>query len=102
MSYMFHCWNINEIKFDKFNSENVKNMEHMLGGCLELSEINLSNFNTKNANYMGLLFSECRSLEKLDLSNLNTSIVQDRFVHLIIEQGHYLRDKNQITNKKLL
>ena len=49
LSTMFYnCKNIINIKFIKFNTNNVIDMSYMFYSCENLSELNLSSFNTNN------------------------------------------------------
>ena len=49
LSTMFYnCYNIINIKFIKFNTNNVTDMSEMFYNCSNLSELNLSSFNTNN------------------------------------------------------
>ena len=79
--YMFcRCWNIIEIDFSKFNTENVTDMQWMFGNCYGLKSLNLESFNTKNVTNMSYMFggeSEkgCTSLTTLNITSFNTEKV---------------------------
>ena len=75
-AYMFyHCENIIEIDFSKFNTENVTDMQWMFGYCSGLKELNLEFFNTQNVTNMQAMFAYCSSLISLNLSSFNTQNV---------------------------
>ena len=66
MSYMFKgCSNLEEINFDKFNTNNVYSMDSMFDDCSSLKEFNLSNFNTSKVKDMCNMFKDCSSLVSL-------------------------------------
>ena len=76
MSYMFKdCSSIEEINLSHFNTNNVTNMRCIFSDCPLLKELNLSNFNTNNVTDMSYMFKNCSSIEVLDLSNFNTNNV---------------------------
>ena len=74
-SMFYKCGNINNIKFIKFNTNNVTDMSRMFSGCYNLSELNLSSFNTNNVTNMREMFSWCENLSELNLSSFNTNKV---------------------------
>ena len=49
----------------------------MFYNCKSLTSLNLSNFNTNNVKNMNHMFCNCSSLNSLDLSNFNTNNVKD-------------------------
>ena len=71
------CSDIIEIKFIKFNSENVYNMSEMFSNCSKLTYLDLSNFNTDNVKYMNNMFNNCSNLTNLNLNNFNTEKVKN-------------------------
>ena len=102
-SLFLNCEQLISLDLSQFNTENVKDMNHMFFGCFSLKEINLSNvktqnttdmnsmfcccsslksldvssFDTQNVTNMNSMFQECRSLTKLDLSNFHTKNVRE-------------------------
>ena len=73
----YECKNIIYIKFNIFNTSNVKNMKEMFSNCNNLKELNLSSFNTSNVKNMEGMFSNCNNLKEIDLSSFNTSNVEN-------------------------
>ena len=72
LSTMFYnCKNIINIKFIKFNTNNVNNMSRMFSYCENLSELNLSSFNTNNVTDMSGMFSSCVNLKLIKINKLN-------------------------------
>ena len=61
-SMFYNCNNIINIKFIKFNTNNVTNMSNMFYFCENLTKLNLSSFNTKNVIDLGNMFSFCKNL----------------------------------------
>lgn len=75
---MFYlCENIKEIKFNKFDTSKVKNMNGMFSDCISLIELKLDGFDTKNVTNMSCMFYKCSSLKNLDLSKFKTDNVVD-------------------------
>ena len=76
-SFLFcDCKNLISLDLSNFNTENVKDMNHMFFGCFSLREINLKNFKTHNTTNMELMFCMCSSLEHLDVSSFKTQDVK--------------------------
>lgn len=65
--------NLTSIKFDNFNTSNVKNMSYMFANCSSLKEVSLESFDTSKVTSMNYMFYNCSSLTSIDLSGLNTS-----------------------------
>ena len=55
-SMFYNCRNIINIKFIKFNTNNITNMSGMFNDCKNLSELDLSSFNTNNVTDMSYMF----------------------------------------------
>jgi surface protein len=73
-----HCIKLKEINgINKFNTNNVTDMEGLFNLCEELENLDLSNFNTINVNNMNGMFYNCSSLVSLNLSSFNTNNVQN-------------------------
>ena len=74
--FMFlNCDKLISIDLSNFNTENVKDMNHMFFGCFSLREINLSNVKTTNTTDMNSMFCCCSSLKSLDVSSFDTQNV---------------------------
>ena len=69
------CDQLISIDLSHFNTENVKDMNHMFFGCFSLKEINLSNVKTQNTIDMNSMFCCCSSLKSLDVSSFDTQNV---------------------------
>jgi len=69
------CGRLKSLDLSHFNTENVKDMNHMFFGCFSLKEINLSNFKTQNTTDMDSMFCCCSSLKSLDVSSFDTKNV---------------------------
>lgn len=69
------CFNLIELDFWDFNSENVTNMVGMFLECSSLKTLKISNLDTKNVKDMNCMFYGCKELETLDLSGFNTQNV---------------------------
>ena len=65
MGYMFNnCHKLKEIKgINKFNTNQVSNMNSMFQGCNELEYLDLTNFDTSKVNDMGYMFNNCHKLK---------------------------------------
>ena len=76
-SYMFYnCFNIIDIDFSHFNTENITNIECMFHSCHLKQFPDISNWNTKNVTNMKGLFYWCNSLQSIpDISKWNTEKV---------------------------
>ncbi len=74
-SDMFDKLGIVSIKFENFNTINVKDMHGMFRQCKNLQQVDLTDFDTSNVIDMGAMFQGCESIEVLDLSGFNTSNV---------------------------
>ena len=72
LSYMFKdIINLISISFsNKFNSQNVENLEEMFNGCISLTSIDFSLLRFENINNMRMLFNNCFSLKSINCSNL--------------------------------
>ncbi len=68
---------LTEIRFDNFDTSDVKSMERMFYGCWSLTSLDLSGWDTSNVTYMGSMFLDCTGLTSLDVSGWNTSNVTD-------------------------
>ena len=67
------CHKLKEIKgINKFNTNQVTNMNTMFHGCNELEYLDLSNFDTSKVNDMGLIFNQCYKISLPSLSYLNS------------------------------
>ena len=82
MSYMFGCTNndftmyITTIRgLDKWNTGNVRYMNHMFIGLENLTEVDVSKFNTENVEDMTCMFHSCVNLTTIDISNFNMAKV---------------------------
>lgn len=60
---------------DRLNTQDVKSMNYMFGGCAALKNVDLSSFNTEKVNNMQGMFSDCHAMESLDLRSFNTANV---------------------------
>ena len=69
------CNKLISIDLSNFNTENVKDMNHMFFGCYSLKEINLLNVKTQNVTDMNSMFCLCSSLKSLDVSSFDTQKV---------------------------
>ena len=69
-SMFYNCSNIINIKFIKFNTNNVTDMNNMFLGCIKLSELNLSSFNTNNVTDMNNIFLGCVNLDLIKINKL--------------------------------
>ena len=76
-SLFFRCLSLKELNLNHFNTNNVIDMSYMFGSCILLQELNLNNFNTTKVTNMKYLFSECSSLKSLHLTDFNTKNVID-------------------------
>ena len=59
-SMFYNCYNIINIKFIKYNTNNVTDMNYMFYNCSNLSELNFSSFNTNNVTDMSGMFYDCK------------------------------------------
>ena len=76
MNSMFcHCYGLEKLDLQNFNTTGVTNMMEMFALCSNLTELNIQSFNTINVTDMRSMFSGCSSLKKLDLKNFNTTKV---------------------------
>ena len=73
----YGCKCIKEIKFLKFNRNDIFDMSEMFYDCNELVKIDFSCFNTSKVKYMYGMFCCCLELKELDLSNFDTSKVEN-------------------------
>jgi surface protein len=66
-SHMFHnCYNITNIDFPSFNTENINDISYMFSYCDSLKSLpDISKWDTKNVKDMSYMFSMCKSLESL-------------------------------------
>ena len=71
------CKCIKQLKFIKFNRDDITNMSEMFEGCSSLEKLDLSIFNSNNVTNMSYMFSRCSSLKKLIISNFNTNNLLD-------------------------
>ena len=70
MSNMFKgCSSLKRLNINKFNTDNITDMNGTFQGCLSLEEINLNNFNNNNVTNMSYIFYHCSSLEELNCNN---------------------------------
>ena len=82
MRYMLYlCSSLTYINLSGFNTESSITMEAMFAGCSSLKNLDLSSFNTTNVTNMGFMFTDCGSLKNLDLSKFNTQNVTN-FNHM--------------------
>ena len=76
MNSMFcHCYSLEKLDLQNFNTTGVTNMREMFALCSNLTELNIQSFNTINVTDMRYMFSECSSLTKLNIQSFNTSNV---------------------------
>ena len=76
MNSMFcHCYGLEKLDLQNFNTTGVTNMMEMFALCSNLTELNIQSFNTINVTDMRYMFSECSSLTKLNIQSFNTSNV---------------------------
>ena len=76
MNSMFcHCYGLEKLDLQNFNTTGVTNMREMFALCSNLTELNIQSFNTINVTDMRYMFSECSSLTKLNIQSFNTSNV---------------------------
>ena len=76
MNSMFcHCYGLEKLDLQNFNTTGVTNMMEMFALCSNLTELNIQSFNTINVTDMMYMFSECSSLTKLNIQSFNTSNV---------------------------
>ena len=70
------CSNLTELNIQSLNTINVTDMRYMFAGCSSLKELKfVENFNTSNVTNMEGMFKNCSSLENLNLNNFNTEKV---------------------------
>lgn len=78
MSRMFFgCYDLKELKMDRFNTSKVRDMSYMFCYCLSLKGVDVSCFDTGRVQDMRSMFSWCQSLEGLNLSGFDTANVQN-------------------------
>ena len=79
MNSMFcHCYGLEKLDLQNFNTTGVTNMREMFALCSNLTELNIQSFNTINVTDMRYMFSECSSLKELKFGkNFNTSNVMN-------------------------
>ena len=66
---------VKEIKFENFDTSQVKNMGSMFHNCSSLISLDVSKFDTSQVTNMFGMFENCSSLISLDLSKFDTSQV---------------------------
>ena len=71
------CKCIKQLKFIKFNRDDITNMSEMFEGCSSLEKLDHSILNSNNLNNMSYMFSVCSTLKKLIISNFNTNNLLD-------------------------
>ena len=78
MNSMFcHCYGLEKLDLQNFNTTGVTNMVEMFALCSNLTELNIQSFNTINVTDMSYMFSECSSLKELNIQSFNTSNVMN-------------------------
>ena len=77
MNSMFcHCYGLEKLDLQNFNTTGVTNMMEMFALCSNLTELNIQSFNTSNVVNMYKMFYECSSLKNLNYGqNFNTTKV---------------------------
>ena len=77
MNSMFcHCYGLEKLDLQNFNTTGVTNMREMFALCSNLTELNIQSFNTSNVVNMYKMFYECSSLKNLNYGqNFNTTKV---------------------------
>ena len=76
MGSMFHnCSSLISLDVSKFDTSQVTNMFGMFENCSSLISLDLSKFDTSQVTNMRYMFYECSSLTSLDVSNFDTSQV---------------------------
>ena len=72
MQNMFEgCSNLESLKLESFNTENVVSMNQMFSGCKSLTLLDLRSFNMQNLTDISDMFEGCTSLSILNLANFN-------------------------------
>ena len=74
-----NCKCLKEIKFTKFNRNDIFDLRELFYGCNSLTSLNLEKLNTENVYDMGNMFYECSSLKELNLNNFRTDNVDNMF-----------------------
>ena len=67
-----NCFNLINIDFSQFNTNDITNMNNMFYNCKSLKNIDLSNFNTENVTDFSCMFVNCFSLKEINLSKFKT------------------------------
>jgi len=77
MGVMFYnCYKLKEIKgINKFNTNQVTNMNSMFEGYNELEYLDLSNFDTSKVQNMGFMFNLCYKLHNLQYRIIAQNII---------------------------
>ena len=77
-NWFYGCTELTTIEgIEYLNTENVTNMESMLGNCSALTTLNVSNFDTQNVTNMSWMFYNCSALTTLDVSKFDTQNVKN-------------------------
>ena len=69
------CRCLKEIKFIKFNRNDISKMSKMFYKCKSLTNLDITKLKTDNVKSMRYMFADCQSLLALDLSNMKTDNV---------------------------
>ena len=83
MEFMFNiCYNLKKIEgIEKFNTNNVTNMNSMFQECANLEKLILSNFNTINVTDMGMMFNKCNQIKEIiGIKNFDTFNVTNMYL----------------------
>ena len=100
MSSMFYnCSSLEEINFNKFNTDKVIDMSFMFFRCSSLKKLDLIKFNTINVTNMCGMFFGCSSLRKLDLSKFIT--IKTRNMCAMFFECSSLKELNFINFKNI-
>ena len=90
ISYMFALTTIRDFSLKNLNTNNVKNMSHLLERCSSLISFDLTNINTTNVKDMSYMFSSVTGIQSLDLSAFDTKQV--------INMSHMFHDCNSLVS----
>ena len=103
MKYMFYgCTNLKTINnLTSFDTKNVINMSYMFCRCINLNNLNLFSFETSNVNNMCGMFYDCNNLNNLNLFSFNTSNVNNMsYMFSLCNNLNYL-DLSSFNTKKV-